>query len=124
LAVGRSTSGAGGVVSADGRESEASSGGAAPLAAESVDGAATLLSGAAPAYTREAEVAGVATSVPLEIVVDDRGNVVTARALQHVGYGLDDVALRSVRSYRFTPARRAGRPVAVRMRWLMRFELR
>ncbi len=94
------------------------------MAAETVDTAATLISGRAPAYTREAQSAGVEADVPLEIVVDDRGNVVAARALERAGYGLDEVALRSIRSYRFHPARRAGHPVAVRMRWLVRFELR
>ena len=124
LTVGRRASSPGGVVSAVGRESETPSESAAPLGEESVDTAATLLSGSAPVYTREAEGAGVETDVPLEIVVDDRGNVVAARALERAGYGLDEVALRSIRSYRFEPARRAGRPVAVRMRWLVRFELR
>jgi protein TonB len=124
LTVGRQTSAPGGVVSANGRESETPSGSAAPAREESVDAAATLLSASAPAYTREAQSAGVEADVPLEIVVDDRGNVVAARALQHVGYGLDEVALQSIRGYRFKAARRGGRPVAVRMRWLVRFELR
>jgi len=124
MAVALPTGGSRGVVSASGRESGTPSGSAAPLAAETVDTAATLLSGSAPAYTREAESAGVEANVPLEIVVDDRGNVAAAHALRRVGYGLDEVALRSIRGYRFNPARRAGHPVAVRMRWLMRFELR
>ena len=124
LTIDRHASTRGGIVSASGRASDAPSGSAAPLAEERVDTAATLLSGSAPAYTREAESAGVDADVPLEIVVDDRGHVVSARALEHVGYGLDEVVLRSIRGYRFDPARRGGHPVAVRMRWLVRFELR
>jgi TonB family protein len=123
LTIGHAANSAGGVVSAVGRESE-TPGGAAPLAEQAVDTAAKLLSGSAPAYTREAELAGVEADVPLEIVVDDRGNVVAARSLQPVGYGLDERALRAIRTYHFEPARRAGAPVSVRMRWLMRFELR
>lgn len=121
---GPNTGGPQGLVSNGAGESETQSGTAAPGVEETVDTAATLLSGSAPAYTPEAQRAGVETDVPLEIVVDDRGNVVAARALQRVGYGLDEVALQSIRGYRFQPARRAGHPVAVRMRWHVRFELR
>jgi TonB family protein len=124
LTVGSQPSVHGGVVSANGGESETPSASAAPFGEDTVDTAATLLSGGAPAYTREAESARVEAEVPLEIVVDDRGEVVAARALRRAGFGLDEVALRSVRAYRFKPARRAGHPVPVRMRWLVRFELR
>ncbi len=95
-----------------------------PASEASVDTPAKLLSGSSPSYTHEAEVAGVEADVPLEIVVDRTGSVVGARALAHVGYGLDEAALQSVRGYRFSPAQRSGRALAVRMRWLMRFQLR
>jgi TonB family protein len=88
------------------------------------DRPATLLLGVPPKYSAAAEAAGVEADVPLEIVVASTGGVVTARSLQHVGYGLDDAALSAVRSYRFRPALRAGKAVAVRMRWFMRFQLR
>ena len=96
----------------------------APVAESSVDTPAVLLAGAAPSYTLEARAAGVEADVPLELVVDATGSVLSAHALSHVGYGLDETALRSVRGYRFSPARRAGKALAVRMRWLMRFQLR
>jgi len=97
---------------------------AEPAAEASVDTPARLLVGSSASYTREAEAAGIEADVPLEIVVDSAGSVIGARALSHVGYGLDDAALRSVRGYRFSPARRESKPVTVRMRWLMRFQLR
>ena len=50
--------------------------------------------------------------------------VQAARLLAHIGYGLDEAALAAVRGYRFAAATRAGSAVAVRMRWLMRFQLR
>jgi TonB family protein len=78
----------------------------------------------APSYPRAAEAAGIESRVPLEIVVDARGNVTSARCLSHVGYGLDEAALRGIRDYRFSPARRHGRAVPVRMRWVVQFELR
>jgi protein TonB len=89
-----------------------------------VEAPAKLASGAAPRYTAAAEAAGIEAEVPLEIVIDARGSVESARALSHVGYGLDEAALAAVRGYRFSPARRAGEPVPVRMRWVMRFQLR
>jgi TonB family protein len=98
--------------------------GAGAVPGSMVDAPASLVSGAAPAYTAEAQAAGVEADVPLEIVVDERGNVTEARILRRVGYGLDQVAERSVRAYRFEPARRAGHPVATRMRWVVQFQLR
>lgn len=96
----------------------------APVPEASVDVPASLLAGSAASYTREAEAAGIEANVPLEIVVDQLGAVSEARVLSHVGYGLDEAALRAIRGYRFAPARRAGQALAVRMRWLMRFQLR
>jgi TonB family protein len=96
----------------------------APVAESAADVPARLLAGDPPAYTKAAQEQGIEADVPLEIVIDGRGSVVTARATTHVGYGLDEVALESIRQYHFRPAERAGRPTAVRMRWLMRFQLR
>jgi TonB family protein len=95
-----------------------------PVPEAALDTAATLLSGHSASYTREAEAAGVEATVPLEIVVDSAGSVSAARVLLHVGYGLDEAALQGIRAYRFSPARRAGKALAVRMRWMMRFQLR
>ena len=95
----------------------------APAPESAVEVTAKLRSGTPPAYTARALAAGVESEVPLEIVVDPAGVVRSARTLGHVGYGLDEAALQSVQSYRFTPAERLGHAVAVRMRWLMRFQL-
>jgi protein TonB len=95
-----------------------------PASEATVDSPAKLLTGGPPSYTQEAQAAGIEAVVPLEIVIDVTGAVVGARALAHVGYGLDEAALQSVRSYRFSPARRAGKALAVRMHWMMRFQLR
>jgi protein TonB len=96
----------------------------APISEGIADAPAKLVAGAPPAYTAAAQAAGVEADVPLEIVVDSAGSVQSARVLGHAGYGLDEAALGAVRGYRFAPARRAGKAVAVRMRWLMRFQLR
>jgi hypothetical protein len=65
----------------------------------------------------------VEADVPLEIVVSEAGVVIGARGLAHVGYGLDEAALESVRGFRFSAASHDGKAVAVRMKWLMRFQL-
>jgi protein TonB len=82
-----------------------------------------LLASAPLAYPPQARSAQVEAGVPLELVVDRRGVVTQARALVASGYGLDDAALRAVRTYRFSPALRDGRPVSVRMRWTVIFRL-
>lgn len=74
-------------------------------------------------YPAEARHAGVEADVPVGIVVDETGRVVSARALERPGYGLDVAAVESVRAYRFAPARRDGQAVRVRMRWVVQFHL-
>jgi protein TonB len=95
-----------------------------PLDEHAVDVPAKLVAGTPPAYPPSAEAAGVEANVPVELVVSAAGSVQSAVALARVGYGLDEAALTAVRHYRFAPARRAGVAVAVRMRWVVRFELR
>jgi periplasmic protein TonB len=95
-----------------------------PVSSASVDTPAKLRAGNLPAYTAAAITAGIEANVTLEIVVSETGVVTSARGLDHVGYGLDEAARQSVLGYRFTPALRSGTPVAVRMHWLMRFQLR
>ncbi|MEP7052416.1 MAG: TonB family protein [Pseudomonadota bacterium] len=96
----------------------------APFPEAAVDTPAKLQTGSPPSYTPAAEAAGVEAELPLEVVIDAGGAVQSARALEHVGYGLDEAALAAVRRYRFSAARRAGNAVAVRMRWVLRFQLR
>jgi TonB family protein len=95
-----------------------------PVVSESaVDQPARLLSSVPVAYPELARAAGMEADVLLELVVDRDGRVTSARHLSPHGLGLADAALRSVRAYRFTPARRAGRTVPVRMRWTVTFRL-
>jgi TonB family protein len=97
---------------------------AGPLPEGAVDTPAKLIAGAPPMYTSAAEAAGVEAEVPLELIISRSGFVDSARALVHIGYGLDEAALAAVRGYRFKSAQRLGQTVAVRMRWVMRFQLR
>jgi protein TonB len=105
------------------RRDTASTDGAA-VAEHDVDVPARLLAAAPLAYPPAARQSEIELDFPLEIIVDASGRVVSARALSHAGYGLDEAALQGIRGYRFSPAVRAGRPVAVRMRWIVQFRLR
>jgi TonB family protein len=96
----------------------------APVAESVAETPARLRMGNPPAYTAAALSAGVEADVPLEIVVSEAGAVISARGLVHVGYGLDEAAVESVRGYRFTAAVHDGKAVSVRMKWLVRFQLR
>jgi periplasmic protein TonB len=68
------------------------------------------LSRPTPAYTEEARAAGISGKVRVEITVDEKGRVVSARILQGLGHGLDEAALAAARTMAFEPAVRCGRP--------------
>jgi protein TonB len=95
----------------------------AALGEREVDVAARLLSSPPLTYPPAAQHAQIEGDVALEIVVGPAGNVVSARALGTPGYGLGEAARDAVLRYRFSPALRAGRAVAVRMRWVVQFRL-
>jgi TonB family protein len=84
---------------------------------------ARLVASVTPEYPAEALAAQVETDCKLELRIDDSGRVVDARSLSATGYGFEAAALRAVRSFRFSPALREGRPVSVRMRWTVSFRL-
>jgi TonB family protein len=90
----------------------------------SVDAPARLVASAPPPYPESARRAEIEADVPVEIMIDSRGNVIESRALAHAGYGLDESAASAVKRYRFSAAVRGGRPVRVRMRWVVQFRLR
>ena len=97
---------------------------AMPLTEDGVSSPARLATPMSPAYPAEARAQEVEADVVLEIVVASTGEVVNARVLEAAGFGFDEEALRAVHAARFIPAQRAGRRVAVRMRWSWSFRLR
>lgn len=99
--------------------------GAGPILAEAaVSVPARLLASVPATYPPAARQAEIEADVPVEIVLDERGAVVSARPVATSGFGLDDAATRTVRAYRFSPAVKDGHPVRVRMRWTVQFRLR
>lgn len=84
---------------------------------------ARLQSVAPAAYPPSARSSEIEADVLVEIVVDAGGRVIDAKPLRHAGYGFDELALKAVRKYRFSPAKRNGQAVRVRMRWVVQFRL-
>lgn len=63
-----------------------------------------------PDAAREARLQGI---VILEIVIDRNGEVTSTRVLKGLPMGLDAAAVEAVRTWRFRPATRDGKPVAI-----------
>jgi len=77
-----------------------------------------------PEYTSEAKAAGVTGTVTLEVVIADTGEVLRVRVLgKQLGYGLEDSAMRTFRSKRFSPSVLDGKPITVKVLIPVRFTL-
>jgi TonB family protein len=64
-------------------------------------------------FSDEARRAKYQGACLIEIIVDAQGNPQNARVVRALGMGLDEKALEAVRKYRFKPALKDGKPVAV-----------
>lgn len=76
-----------------------------------------------PAYTEKAREAQVEGRVRVEIMVDESGNVASAKVLAGLGHGLDEAALAAAKSSTFAAATRCGKPVSSTFVIGMRFNL-
>ncbi len=75
-----------------------------------------------PAYTEQADLAGITATVELEAVFGADGNVGDITVSRWAGFGLDESAIATVRQLRFKPARRDGKVVTIRA--LVRYNFR
>ncbi len=66
-----------------------------------------------PGYTEEARMARIQGVVLLRTVIDPEGNVTRLEVLKGLTLGLTESALETVKQWKFKPATRNGRPVAV-----------
>jgi protein TonB len=64
-----------------------------------------------PKYTLEARQAEIEGVVRVEVTIDETGQVVNARVVSGLGYGLDEAALVAARASTFDPATRCKKPV-------------
>ncbi|MCL5005220.1 MAG: energy transducer TonB [Acidobacteria bacterium] len=76
-----------------------------------------------PPYSEEARKAKYQGTCVLWIVVDAQGNVQQAQVVKPLGMGLDENALRTVKTWKFKPAMRNGVPVPVRVMVEVSFRL-
>lgn len=77
-----------------------------------------------PPYTSEARSAGIEGTVTLEIVIDETGKVLRARAVgKRLGMGLDEAAMRTYRAKKFSSYMVQGKAVPIKSYIRVRFAL-
>ncbi len=77
-----------------------------------------------PGYTEEARRAGIEGKTTFAIVVDKRGRVKKVKQIgPKLGMGLDKEAIKTIRTWRFSPATRDGKPISVPVRVEVAFHL-
>jgi protein TonB len=76
-----------------------------------------------PDFSDEARRAKYQGVVLVGLIVDAQGNPQNVFIVRSLGMGLDEKALESVRTYKFKPAKKYGKPVAVRINVEVNFRL-
>jgi TonB family protein len=74
-------------------------------------------------YSEEARRAGVNTIVVLSLVVGEKGTPQDIKVVRSAGFGLDEMAIRAIESWRFEPGTKQGAPYAAPTHIEMRFSL-
>lgn len=67
-----------------------------------------------PAYTNEADLAGISATVEARVVFRANGQVGEIEITRWAGFGLEEAAIAAIRQLQFKPATRDGRPISVR----------
>jgi protein TonB len=70
-----------------------------------------------PEFSEEARKAKFSGNVQVRLIVDAQGNPTHVTVSRGVGMGLDEKAVECVKTYKFKPAMKNGKPVAVEM-WI------
>lgn len=76
-----------------------------------------------PEFSEEARIAKFQGVVTLLATIDADGRTRNLVVVRSLGMGLDEKAIEAVRRWRFDPARKDGRPVAVQMNIIVNFHL-
>lgn len=74
-------------------------------------------------YTREAKKKKIQGVCIVSLIVDAHGLPQNPKVVQSVGYGLDEAAIKAVKTYRFKPSMKDGHPVPVPLRIQVNFRL-
>jgi periplasmic protein TonB len=65
---------------------------------------------------------GTRGDVVIDIVIDEEGKVVDTHVDQGLGHGVDEAVMAVIQTWTFTPATKAGKPVASKQQLLFHFE--
>jgi TonB family protein len=76
-----------------------------------------------PEFSEEARIAKFQGEVTLLVTIGTDGRAKNLTVVRSLGMGLDQKALDAVRTWRFDPAKKDGRPVAVQMNIIVNFHL-
>jgi TonB family protein len=76
-----------------------------------------------PQYSEEARKAKYQGTVTLWLIVDAQGRAQQVKVARSLGMGLDEQAIAAVRTWKFQPAEKDGRPVAVQINVEVNFRL-
>jgi TonB family protein len=76
-----------------------------------------------PEYSERARAANLQGADILSIVVTEEGNVEDVRVVRPLGLGLDEEAMRTVRTWKFKPCMKDGKPVSCRVHIPVTFRL-
>ncbi|MCX7419683.1 MAG: energy transducer TonB [Planctomycetia bacterium] len=105
------------------QDSKAATGSATSRGAEANEQPIKLASNPDPEYPEEAKAARLQGRVVLSIRVGIDGRVESLKLLRSSGVtSMDESAMKTVKNWRFEPAKRFGRPIVMEIRHAIRFE--
>ena len=82
-----------------------------------------VVSRAEPEYSEEARRAGVNTTIMVSLVVNEDGAPQDIKVVRGAGFGLDEMAIRAIETWRFEPATKEGKPFAAPTQVELHFNL-
>ena len=82
-----------------------------------------LLESFKPQYPSAARERNIEGAVRVEILIDREGRVRTSRVIEGLGFGTEEAALEAASKLRFKPAEVEGNAVAVKIQFVINFEL-
>lgn len=74
-------------------------------------------------YPSEAAAQGLEATVRLELTLSATGEITDVKVQTPVGNGFDEAAVAAVRQFKFAPATKAGKPIAIRIVYEYSFKL-
>jgi len=78
---------------------------------------------AEPKYPEMARKAGIEGIVVLELDINEKGQVINIKVVRSGGFGFDQSAIEAIKKTKFSPALKYGKPVPIRVRLPVKFEL-